>query len=627
MCGIVGIFSKHSPIADSNHLLMMRDAMVHRGPDDAGTWWSSDKRLGLALRRLAVIDLSPAGHQPMEDLAGRYVIVFNGEIYNYRELRDQLVGSGHVFRSKSDTEVLLEAYKAWGKSCLSHLIGAFAFAIYDQARQMLFLARDRAGEKPLYYSHSDDRFVFASELKALMADPDFERKLDLDALDHYLAYGYVPCDRAIIKNTCKLPPAHAMELSLETNDVHIWRYWTIPSNPGDSDASIEDLTQKLETLMSNAVCRQLAADVPVGIMLSGGLDSSLITAIAANGFDRPIKTFTVSFPEHRAFDEGRYAGLVAEYFGTDHHDLPAEAASVSLLPQLARYYDEPLADHSILPTALLASLVSKSVTVALDGDGGDELFGGYPHYSYLQKLEIIRELLPEKIREVGASIASLSLPVGTKGRHHIMGLEGKTASSLSAVNVYFDRKLRMKLLSPLYDSGYRPLISPESRKGAYFDTSASVLQNATRTDFQTTLADDYLVKSDRAGMIYSLEMRAPFLDHQLIEFAFTQVPDHLRSTLCKRKILLRNLAKRLLPPTLDLSRKQGLTLPLSVWFKGEWGKFMTGVLMEADSLIFDKGVITRLIKGQQRGFTNTNRLFALTIFELWRREYGVSLAG
>jgi asparagine synthase (glutamine-hydrolysing) len=625
MCGIVGLFSK-CPIDQANRLLMMRDAMSHRGPDDAGVWWSPDKRLGLAHRRLAIVDLSPSGHQPMEDSTGRYVIIFNGEIYNFRELREELLKAGHSFRSSSDTEVLLESYKKWGKDCLRRLVGAFAFALYDSTSQELFLARDRAGEKPLFYKHSEDSFVFASELKALMADPAFSRQLDLEALDYYLTYGYVSGDQAILKDTYKLPPGHAMVYNMQKKFANIGRYWELPDYLPRPDVSIEELTEELETILSGAVRRQLVADVPVGILLSGGIDSSLITAIASKVSDQPIKTFTISFPGHGSFDEGPYARLVAEYFDTDHTELVAEPASLSLLPDLAKQFDEPLADHSIVPTSMLAGLVRKSITVGLGGDGGDELFGGYPHYNFLQQIDRLRKYIPSDVRKIASLVASYALPVGTKGRNHFIGLQGSAASSISAINVYFDKVSRRKLLSPLYRSGFTPSVSPELKKVAQVDNSLTMFQSATRTDFNTTMVDDYLVKLDRASMLHSLELRTPFLDHNLIEFAFGRVPDNLRATLNERKILLRKLAKRLLPPALDIKRKQGFSLPLAAWFKGEWGTFITDVLMEADPGIFDKRVITRLIRGQRWGLANTNRLFALTMFELWRRHYGISLS-
>ncbi len=624
MCGIVGIYSKR-PIDNQNLLLRMRDTMIHRGPDDAGVWWSPDRRLGFAHRRLAIIDLSIGGHQPMAYDSGQYVITFNGEIYNYCNLAKELKESGYVFRSKSDTEVLLAAYKEWGNECLSHLTGPFAFAIYNGNTQELFLARDRAGEKPLFYNYTNERFVFASELKALLADPHFPRELNLDELDHYLTYGYTSTDSTILKSTYKLSPGHAMVFSLKNRKTKLWRYWSIPKSIPNPNVSAEDLVRQIESILSSAISRQLISDVPIGILLSGGLDSSLITAIAANVSDKKIRTFTVSFPGHGSFDEGPYARIVADYFGTDHTELIAEPASVKLLPELAKQFDEPLADHSIVPTSILSNLAKRLVTVALGGDGGDELFGGYPHYNYLLKLEQLKKVIPTGFRKLGSSFASRFLPVGTKGRNHIIGFHGNASSSFSAINVYFDKNTRRKLLSPLYHAGYKLSLLSELKKAEHFDKSKNILQNATRADFQTMLVDGYLVKSDRSSMLHSLELRAPFLDHTLIEFAYGRVPNELRATSKYRKILLQKLATRLLPPTLDIKRKQGFTLPLASWYRGEWGSFFNEVLNEADPFIFNKQVIKRLINSQRFGLANANRLFALTMFELWRREYHVSL--
>lgn len=624
MCGIVGLSSNHS-LQNSDLLLAMRDTMLHRGPDDAGEWWSKDGRLGLGHRRLAIIDVSPSGHQPMQDDTGRYVVVYNGEIYNFKYLRELLQREGTFFRSTSDTEVLLEAYKRWGTDCLDHLIGAFAFALYDTEKKELFLARDRAGEKPLFYLHGRGGFSFASEMKALMADPTFERRLNLEALDYYLAYGYVPGDTGILRGTHKLPPGHAMLYNVETNDFRIWRYWSLPSPMAAPSSSIDDMAEELEELLCQAVKRQLAADVPVGVLLSGGLDSSLITALAAKACDRPIKTFTVSFPGHGSLNEGPYARLVADHFGTEHTELVAEPASVNLLPQLARQYDEPIADHSIVPTSMLARLVRSSVTVALGGDGGDELFGGYPHYSFLQKAVRLREKVPGVVRSLGALFAAHLLPVGTRGRNHIIGMKNGPATSISAVDVFLDEASRRRLLAPLYHVGYRPKLSPEKAKQGLFDPTLSMFQNAARTDFQSTMVDDYLVKSDRASMLHSLELRAPFLDHKLIEFAFGRLGDNLRASETERKILLKILGKKLLPPALDINRKQGFTLPIDAWFKGDWGRYITEVLMEADPAIFDRKVIAGLLEGQRRGRANGSRLFAITMLELWRREYRVAV--
>lgn len=625
MCGIIGIASKNG-ITRRDWLSVGRDIMFHRGPDDAGEWWSMDGRVGFGHRRLAIIDLSPAGHQPMVDISGQFTVVLNGEIYNYKRLRSELTESGHEFRSFSDTEVLLESYKKWGIECLDHLTGAFSFAIYDTLAQEVFVARDRAGEKPLFYYHLNNCFVFASELKALMASPMLRRQLNLDAFDHYLAYGYVSWNECILKDAHKLPPAHAAIYQLGTDSFHAWRYWTLPPNMPEADFSIEDLTDELETIFSESVQRQLVADVPIGILLSGGLDSSLITAVAARTSSQPIRTFTVSFPGHGAFDEGPYARLVAEHFCTEHTELIAEPALVSLLPLLAKQYDEPIADHSIVPTSMLASIVAKSVKVVLGGDGGDELFGGYLHYNLLQRIMRWREHMPRSVREGISLIAAHALPVGTKGRNHLIGLKGDVALSISAVNQYFDEVSRRRILAPLVGNRVTDgAITPELRRAMHFDSSLSICQNIAKTDFCTTLPDDYLVKSDRASMLHSLELRAPFLDHRLIEFAFARVPDGLKATSDERKIILRKLAGRFLPFELNVKRKQGFSLPLRAWFDDGWGDFVMEVLMEADPNIFDKRVIADLVKLQRHGFANTDRLFALTMFELWRREYRVTV--
>jgi asparagine synthase (glutamine-hydrolysing) len=624
MCGIVGICSR-APVENTEVLASMRDAMFHRGPDDAGMWWSPDRRVGLAHRRLAILDLSAAGHQPMSADAGRLIITFNGEIYNHEELRDDLRRRGHVFHSRSDTEVILAAYIEWGADCVARMIGAFAFAIYDQAKRELFLARDRAGEKPLFYFFDAERFLFASELKAFMADLEFPRKLDIEALDHYLAYGYVGAGRAIFRNVRKLDPGHAMVYSLAGHNIRAWSYWDVPPNRPDKSVDASELVDELERLLGESVRRQMVADVPVGVLLSGGLDSSLVTAMAARFSSRPIKTFTVAFPGHRSLNEGPYAKLVAEHFGTEHQELVAEPASVSLLPELARQWDEPLADHSIVPSAMLSKLVRSSVKVALGGDGGDELFGGYPHYNLLSAEARLKRYLPFFIRAAGAATASRFLPVGTRGRNHLIGLRGGVRESIAAVDMYFDKRTRRRLLSPLYDAGHHPREEPESARAAYCDDQATLYQNAARTDFHTTMVDDYLVKTDRASLLHSLELRAPFLDRDLIDFAFAKVPDHLKVSGTERKILLRKLAQRCLPATLDTKRKQGFSLPLQAWFKGEWGAFMQSVLAEASPQIFDRRAIAHLMNGQKNGLANTERIFALAMFELWRREYRVEL--
>jgi asparagine synthase (glutamine-hydrolysing) len=616
MCGIVGVVGSGVPAPEL--LLRMRDCIRHRGPDDEGAWQSSDGRVALGHRRLSIIDLSPNGRQPMSDRSGRLRIVFNGEIYNYLELRAELQRRGHVFRTASDTEVILEAYLEWGDAALSRLNGMFALAIYDSAERRLLLARDRAGEKPLFYRSHAGTFAFASELKSLLSDPSCPRELDAEALEFYLAFGYVPGERCLLSGFRKLPQAHALSFSLDSGELRTWAYWTLPY-PEEHAADESALLEELEGLVEDSVRLRLIADVPVGIMLSGGVDSSVITALAARCSSKPLKTFTISFPGHGGYDESPYARTVASHFGTEHVELAAEPATVDLIPDLVRQFDEPIADSSMVPTYLLSRLIRGEATVALGGDGGDEVFGGYLHHSWVQQQARMGGWMPGPARRAARAAASTLLPIGTKGRNFLLGLTAERPYNIVQFNVVFDAQARERLLGPL---GSRAAIAPEDWKASLCADRRTILQQTTALDFRTYLVDDILVKVDRASMLTSLEVRAPFLDPRIIEFAFARVPDHLRATARERKILLRRLAARLLPPSLDLRRKQGFSLPLRAWFKGDWGRYMHDVLTDTDT-IFDRRIVMQLFAGQRAGFTNMHRLFALAVLELWRREYRV----
>ena len=625
MCGILGVASNAGGV-DMPVVDRMRDSMRHRGPDCGGSWASKDRRVVLAHRRLAIIDPSAAGRQPMEDASGECCITFNGAIYNFRELRVTLEALGFPFGSTSDTEVLLNAYRAWGLDCLSKLNGMFAFGLYDTKRRTVFLARDRTGEKPLFYRHTKDTLVFASELKALMEDPSCPRTLDADAMALYLAYGYVPGERCILKGVCKLRQGHAALFDTARGTLKLWRYWQLPDGaPVREHTSEDELVEKLEGLLLDSVRRQLVADVPVGILLSGGIDSSLVTAMAARVSSGPVRTFTISFPGHQRHDESAHARLVARHFDTEHTELAAEAATVNLLPQLARQYDEPLADSSMVPTYLVSRLIREYATVALGGDGGDELFAGYLHYNWIQRQALARALLPEWLRRMVSTAAAELVPVGSRGRNYLMGLAGDINRSIAHANLFFDSGTRRRLLHPGWVAHLRTAVIPEEYKARLCRDHGTALQRATAVDFTTYLADDILVKVDRASMLTSLEARAPWLDYRIVEMAFGCVPDTLRAARGQRKILPRRLAARVLPAGLDLDRKQGFALPLRSWFKGDWGRYIEGVLSEADTGLFSRAAVRRLLAAQRHGLANEQRLFALTMFELWRREYKVSV--
>ncbi len=623
MCGIVGVAARRG-WSNRQALITMRDTMRHRGPDAAGVWWSDDGRVGLAHRRLSILDLSAAAHQPMADSGGSLWVTYNGEIYNYRELRTDLQSRGHQFRTSSDTEVLLAAYRQWGLECLERLNGMFAFGLYDARDRKLILARDRAGEKPLFFWASSNQIVFASELKALIADPRLARIVDPGALQQYLAYGYVAGEACLVAGVRKLPAAHVATYDLDSGRLTVAEYWHLPQRDATAAEPPAALEATLEDALRDSVRMRLVADVPVGILLSGGIDSSLVTAMAAQVSGR-VKTFTISFAGHEAYDEAEYARTVAKHFGTDHTELVAEPSTVELLPELARQYDEPLADSSMVPTYLVSRLVRRHATVALGGDGGDELFGGYLHYSWLQRQDKLRRAVPHTLRYRIGAAAALLLPPGFRGRNYILGLSREAPGSIAQFNSYFDGPLQRRLLAPLLTAGVLNGPPPEVYKTSLCRPEQSLLQAATAIDFSTYLVDDILVKIDRASMLTSLEVRAPWLDHRLIEFAFSRVPDALRATVRGRKILPRRLAARLLPGGLDLTRKQGFSLPLSSWLRGEWGRYVERVLTDADPRVFDTATIWKLIEGQRRGYSNAQRLFALVMFELWRREYRMSV--
>lgn len=623
MCGIVGVAAA-SGLVPQAKLEKMRDTFAHRGPDAEGLWYQPAEGVALGHRRLAIIDLSPDGRQPMEDAQQQMVIVFNGEIYNYRELRSELRGLGHHFRTATDTEVLLAAYREWGEAFLGRLVGMFALAIYDRRNGRLFLARDRAGEKPLFYFHHAGRLIFASEMKALLGSDLVPRVLDLQSLDQFLAYGYAIGQRTMVEGVRRLPAGCCMTYCPATDQLDQRRYWSLPALESSDSVDADEMTDRLEALLTESVRQQMVADVPVGVMLSGGVDSSLVTAIAARVSSSRIKTFTITFPGHGGFDESGHAREVSRYFDTEHIELEAPATSCDLLPRLAAQYDDPIGDSSMVCTYMVCEQIRQHATVALGGDGCDELFGGYLHHRWLAQLDRPRRLMPALLRRLGHAAFERACPQGVRGRNWALALLADADQACARFNSMFDAGGRRDLLSDGIAGSIDPLVTLEAKTELAVD-GTSALQKATRTDFGSYLCDDILTKVDRASMLASLEVRAPWLDHRLIEFAFRNTPDDLRATSAERKILPRRLCERLLPPTLDTRRKQGFSLPLAKWFNGPWGEMMQDVLGEADPALFRPSAIERLISGQKQGRSNVQRLFCLTVFELWRKEYGIQL--
>jgi asparagine synthase (glutamine-hydrolysing) len=617
MCGIYGLILRDGGV-DTHVLVRQRDVLTHRGPDDGGNWLSPDGRVGLAHRRLSILDLTAAGHQPMTSRDGRFTLVYNGEIYNYREIRSELEKVGRVFHTGTDTEVLLDAYIVWGEACLARLNGMFAFAIYDAGNAnippTLFLARDRAGEKPVYFAFDGHRLEFASELKAISR----RGKLSLDALNFYLALGYVPHGHCIVDGVNKLPPAHAARLDLSTFEWRVSRYWSLPENVPESGVSGESLADEAGKLIEDATRLRLVADVPVGVLLSGGLDSSLVVAAAAHVSAAPVRTFTVTIPGS-ALDESVHARQVAHYFGTEHHELALENTGLDVLDDIAPFVDEPIADSSLIPTFLVSRLTRQHVTVALGGDGGDELFGGYNDYPASLADQQRLGWLPQSALACAAHAASW-LPAGVRGRNRIASLKAGPLQQMIWGRPYFDIALRQRILSrdALATLG-GTLDAPERFLLGLYKTGTDAIDGMTRTHFGSILPDDFLVKVDRMSMAVSLEMRAPLLDHRLVEFAFGRIPSEWKVKGGETRRVQKILASRWLPPELDVRRKQGFSIPFEAWLRAAGDKGLAEYFSHLPECI-DRGEVRRLISDLAHGRSNGARLFALMLLSICARN-------
>lgn len=624
MCAIVGklYFDSRRPVSEAL-VRTMAQCLAHRGPDDEGVFCSEN--VGLGHRRLSIIDLSPAGHQPMSNENGTVWIVFNGEIYNFQELRASL--QGHAFRSHSDTEVIIRLYEQYGENCLQHLRGMFAFAIWDAKKRKLFLARDRVGKKPLKYYIGKDGISFASELKALLKDPDVPRDLDREAVFHYLTFQYVPHPMTGFQGIAKLPPAHylVVDLSQAAPRIAMKRYWDLDYSK-KLDLSEEEWKHRIIDKLEESVKLRMISDVPLGAFLSGGVDSSAIVALMARNSSQPIKTFSIGFAE-QAFNELPYARTIAERHHTDHQEFTVKPDAIEVLPKLVYHYEEPYADSSALPTYYLSQMTRRYVTVALNGDGGDENFAGYPWYSILHHAAQYR-MIPGFARRAAAQLAMMLLgrSTGLHARYGLIFADGAASANPAALHSellsYFNKREKVALLR---DDSVPEAASSAQCLERYYERSKTTtpVDAALYVDIHTYLADDLLAKVDIASMAVSLEARSPLLDHEFMELV-AQIPPSLKLRNGSGKYIFKKALTSLVPAALLYRKKKGFSVPLNRWFQTSLKDYAHDLLLERNAgirNILAHEEVQRLLVAHDRSGREGRKIWMLLTLELWLREF------
>lgn len=623
MCGICGIIDLGGGEIPEAALIGVRDALTHRGPDDAGLFRAAG--VGLGARRLAIQDLSPNAHMPMTDEETGVSLVHNGEIYNFEELRAELARRGHPFRSSGDTEVLLRAYLEWGPACCERFEGMFAFALWDPRQRQLFAARDRLGVKPFFFTEQDGRFAFASEVHALypLVGPSAD-SIDPASLDFYLAFGYLPPDRCFVSGIQKLPPGHHMVL--DEKGLRTQRYWELAFEP---DRSI-DLVQALgewDDLFRGAVRKRLRSDVALGCFLSGGIDSGLVTAVAAQESGAPLHTFSVGFGGGESHDERPLARQVAERYGTVHTELTVDPTDRSALPRVLHNLGEPFADVGCLPMAQISRAAREHITVAISGDGGDESFGGYGNVLAARRAQRFREATPTWLRRVLTGATGLARAVPVAGRAHRF-LTGYVDAPLHRHFTFFDH-FGPEQRRRLYAKGFGSEVDTDGTDDLVraFLPVRPGLEDAERhlhTDLLLRLAGDYLPKVDVASSAFSLEVRSPFLDHRVVEWA-ARLPLDTKLAGGAPKGLLRRYAEGLLPPDLVHAPKQGFAPDVDAWLRGEWASWAIQMSQESRAVeagLFDAGSVRTLVEDHVAGRArNGQRIFNLIALDSWWRIF------
>ncbi|MDP2279884.1 MAG: asparagine synthase (glutamine-hydrolyzing) [Nitrospirota bacterium] len=625
MCGICGKINFSNEPVNEGLLRRMTSCLSHRGPDDEGIYLKDN--VGLGHRRLSIIDLSLSAHQPMSNEDRSVWIVYNGEIYNFMELREELIKKGHSFRSRSDTETILHAYEEYGVECLKYLRGMFAFAIWDERKQSLFLARDRVGKKPLCYRHSENSFSFASEIKSILQDESFERKPDYTAIHHYLTYQDVPSPWTAFEGIKKLPPAHY--LVLKNGQAEIKKYWKLSYLPKHK-MNAGELQNEIIERLREAVRIRLISDVPLGAFLSGGIDSSAVVALMAGMMKEPVKTFSIGFKEE-AYNELKYARMVAERFKTDHTEFIVEPKALDIIDKLVWHYNEPFADSSAIPTYYVSKLAREYVTVILNGDGGDENFAGYGRFA-------ANEFSKEMHRYFPASIARLLLPLvmmlphGSNPANFFWRLKRflqEYAKSPEMMNAHWLCHFSTGMKNDIYTDDFSTLVSVTDSFDLLFEKyreaeADNFLDKTLYADVMTYLPDDLLVKVDVASMANSLEARSPFLDHEFMEFA-ARIPAELKLKGWTTKYILKEALKGILPDEVLFRNKMGFGVPIDHWFRNELKEMAYDVILSERAIArgyFKKEAVKKILDEHTSGkWKWHNHIWNLLMLELWHRMF------
>ena len=625
MCGIVGFVNNGTVAADRGVLERMNRAIVHRGPDDDGFYVNACT--GLGMRRLSIIDVA-GGHQPMHSADGTKWIVFNGEIYNYQELRADLEKRGHSFYTNSDTEAIVHLYSEFGEECVQHLRGMFAFAIWDETDRSLFVARDRVGKKPLLYSHQPNGdLIFGSEFQALLQHPSVSRDVDFTAIDSYLSYQCVPAPQTAYKSIRKLEPGHW--LRWKDGRIETKRYW-LPDFSKKIKISEEEAIEETTRLVRESTRLRMISEVPLGAFLSGGVDSSIVVALMAQESSTPVKTFSIGFEEEE-YNELKYARRVADHVGAEYNEFVVRPNALDVLPTLVEHYGEPYADSSAIPTYYVAKETRQHVTVALNGDGGDESFAGYDRYSAMRIAESYNRI-PKILRKVLIEAPSNLLPSSELRRSRSRDIKRfLTAAGLPTVERYFrwtsafDRQSKAELYTDEFSAQMNGTDASSVLRSWFEVANGTGIVDATMlADQMTYLPNDLLVKVDIASMANSLEARSPFLDYKVIEFA-ASLPDQLKLQGRETKSLLKKVAARLVPSEVIYRNKMGFGVPIGKWFRGEMKGFVQEVLLSQKSLqrgIIRPEILKRYVHQHLTGERDYSfQLWTFLMLELWFQRF------